>query len=74
MEDIFTQKARDDLVHQLIMECSREGLRSVELQMEWIKSHPSNPLPNKLFNHAETVHIFEMAVEAYKQRLKTEKA
>jgi hypothetical protein len=54
---------------RLITLCGEEGLRSVELKLEYYKNTPSTPLPEKFMNYEQTIKAFEEAVAEYKEWL-----
>jgi hypothetical protein len=43
------------------------GLRKVELELDFFKSRPSTPLPNKHLDHAQTIECMELAIEKHKE-------
>ena len=51
--------------------CKNGELRLVELELEFLKTHPNTELPKKAFNHAQTVEIYTDAIQEYKKELKT---
>ncbi len=67
-----SQKAYNKKVRCLVTlikkNCREKSLRIMELQMEFIKQHPTTVLPSDL-DWKETVECFEAGISQFKQEL-----
>lgn len=48
-----------------------EGLRSVELQLAFLKDHPNTKMPKPEFSHSQLVQCYSEAIEEYKESKET---
>jgi hypothetical protein len=55
-------------------ELQEHGLRIMELRLQWLESHSSNPLPFPALSREETLLIMRDQIEKYKQKIKTQKS
>jgi len=49
--------------------CFEEGLRAMELKLEYLLKHQKTPLPKEHFNYKQTVSCLTEAIKEYKQSL-----
>ena len=49
--------------------CSEEGLRSVELKLEFLRANPKTILLKEYFTHKQTVSCYAEAIAEYKEAL-----
>jgi hypothetical protein len=49
------------------------GLRIMEMRLQYLESHSSNPLPYPSLSREETLHIMRDEIKKHKQKIKTQK-
>ena len=55
-------------------ELQEHGLRIMELRLQWLESHSTNPLPCPALSREETLLIMREQIEKHKQKIKTQKS
>lgn len=53
--------------------CKDQGLRGMELKLEFLKNNPTTKLPKEWLDYEQTLAIFQAAVDEYKESLKKKK-
>lgn len=48
---------------------SENGLRSIELQLEYLNNHPNAELPKKYFTHTQTLSAYKDAIHEYRESI-----
>lgn len=64
------RKSLRGLTNRVASQCHEHGLRSVELQLDFIKKNPKTMLPNKELDHEDTVSCFEKGIDKYKAEIR----
>jgi hypothetical protein len=54
-------------------ELQEHGLRIMELRLQWLELHSTNPLPYPALSREETLLIMREQIEKHKQKIKTQK-
>lgn len=55
-------------------ELQEYGLRIMEMRLQYLESHSTNPLPYPALSRDETLLIMRDQIDKYKQKIKTQKS
>jgi aryl carrier-like protein len=55
---------------KIITQCSKKGLRMIELQYDWFKENPLTELPIEELDHKETLTAWQEAITEYRNDIK----
>lgn len=68
-ENLQFWRAYSGFKRSLKVSCKKEGLRSVELKLEFLRQNPKTILPRADLDYKNTLLCFEEAIQEYKSSI-----